>query len=245
MTNRKEREANKRAFKKMSPQEKAAYIFAYYKLPIFTGTVVLAVLISTIVHNITKKDPVLYVAYENIAVGETLDTKLTSGYIEYTEKNPKKQEVLVYADLYISDDPSFQDHQFAYASKMKVLGAVSAKQLDIVIMNQEAYDQMSASGFLVNLDAMKEYAPDFYAETKPYLQKNTVIISDNAVEYSLNEADTYEAETEEITNGVNASDFPVFRNAGVDGDVLIGIIANTTHLDEGLNYILYLLDGAE
>lgn len=225
----------------MTLAQKADYLFTYYKLPVFTAVVVIAVIISSVIHAVTKKEPVLYLAFVNTAVGEELDEKMTGGYISHEEYDPKKQEVLVYRDLYIDDDASVENHQYAYASRLKILGAISAKQMDVVLMNGDACRQMSESGLLMPLDEIKKDYPQQYSLLEPYITANTVIIDDNAIEYDLNEADTYEAVTEEVNNAVNVSSFPVFRNADMSGDVYMGIIANTTHPRGSANYIVYLL----
>ena len=48
-----ERAAVKKSFERMNLKEKAAYIFAYYKLPLFTAFVVLAVAVSSLYDYIT------------------------------------------------------------------------------------------------------------------------------------------------------------------------------------------------
>ncbi len=233
----KERREVREAFRKMTFGEKVSYICTYYKLPLFTAAVALIVLITTLVGNAVKKQPVLYAGWENVSFGEMLDHKLTDGYITFTQRAPKKYTVLVYRDLYISDEPSGENHQYAYASKIKVLGAISAKQMDLVVMNGEAYRQMSESGFLLDLSA--------YVELQPYLVSNQVIVEDNAVEYSLGESETYSSVTETAANAVDASGFPIFRNAGITENLYIAIIANSPRQEECLNYILYLLDAEQ
>ena len=100
----KERARLQDSFKQMTPGQKLDYIFAYYKLPLFTACVVVALLISSVWHALTKKETVLYVAYVNVTAGETLDRALTEGYLQYKELDPKKQEMIVYRNLYITED---------------------------------------------------------------------------------------------------------------------------------------------
>ncbi len=237
-----ERAAVKKSFQRMNFKEKAAYIATYYRLPLFTAFVVLAVLISSIYRQVTKKEVILYEAYINFVAGETLTGELTDDYLTYTERDPKKTDVLVYADLYIDEDPSIPDHQYAYASKMKILGAISSKKMDIALMNENGYEQMSASGFLMNIDAVLNLNPELREKLEPYITKGTVILEDNSVEYNLNEADSYEAVTEEVNNAINVSSFPVFTNAGIEDNLYIGVIVNTQHLDEVPVYLEYLLN---
>jgi hypothetical protein len=240
MTTRKRREENRKAFRNMSTSEKIDYIFAYYKLPIFTAVVAFIVLASTAYREITRKTVVLYTAYANISVGEDLDSQLTDGYISYRELDPKKQEVDVYRDLYLSDDASIENHEYAYACKIKVLGAISARKMDVILMNDEALMQISASGFLKDLTEIEEADPQLYASLEPYLCENTVILSDNSIAYSLGEDETYHAETEEVVNAVDVTSFPMFRNAGIDGSLYAGIIANTNHPVNSLAFLGYL-----
>ncbi len=235
-----ERAAVRRSFKRMNLKEKAAYIATYYKLPLFTAFVVIAVAVTSVIHQITKKDVVLYAAEVNIVMGEDLTRTLTEDFLSDQGLDIKKNEVLVYQGLYIDEDPANENHQFAYASKLKILGAINARQMDIVFMNDNAYSQMSSSGLLLPMDTALQQDPELYEQLKPFLREETVIIEDNSIEYDLNEADTYEAVTEQQINAVDVSSLPVFRNAQMDGSLYIGVIANTTHIEEVRAWLAYL-----
>ena len=229
------------SFKQMTPGQKLDYIFAYYKLPLFTACVVVALLISSVWHALTKKETVLYVAYVNVTAGETLDRALTEGYLQYKELDPKKQEMIVYRNLYITEDASVEDHQFIYASKMKLIGSIDASRLDVVLMDEDAYSQMSKSGFLYTFPDIADKNPEIIQELSPYITENDVIIEDNAVEYNLNEAEEYSAVTERRQNAIKVSGFPVFQKAGMSGEVYAGIIANTKRPRQSLAFLQYLL----
>ena len=237
-----ERAAVKKSFERMNLKEKAEYIITYYKLPLFTAFVVLVVAISSIYQYVTKKEEVLYLAYVNFVAGETLHGQLSDEYLTYTDRDPQKTDVLVYQDLYIDEDPSLADHQYAYASRMKILGAISASKMDVAIMNENAYKQLSASGLLLKTDMVLKPDPALYEQMKPYITAGTVILEDNSVEYNLNEAETYEAVTEEVENAIDVSEFPIFVNAGIKDKLYIGVIGNTRHIDEARTYLVYLLN---
>lgn len=136
----KEKAAQKAAFHAMSPAKKAEHIYTYYKWPILLVLLALIVLGSVLHRQLTKKDPVLYLAFLNVSVGEDLERQLTADYLTDAGLDARRQEVYLYKDLYISDDADTLNHEFAYASKMKLSGAISAKKLDLVLMNREAYD---------------------------------------------------------------------------------------------------------
>ncbi len=227
------------SFKKMTFREKVDYIITYYKFPIITAIIAAAVLISTVVNRLNRKEPVLYTAFANVVIGETLHAQLTDEYLVYAGKTAK-QEVATYEGLYISDDPATVDHQIAYASKLKLLGAVNTRQLDVVLMNKEAYDLFSSSGFLCNLDELLKKDQQLYHEISDLIQLNSVILDDNAVEYSLGEADEYISETADIKNGLDVSSAALLKDAGFPDTVYLGIIENSIHKEEAVNYIRYL-----
>ena len=231
---RQEKDSLRENFRNMSFRAKADYIFTYYKLPILLIMIAVFILSSGIYRHFTEKETVAYLGFVNVSVGTDLEHMLTQGFLEYTETDTKKNQVNVYSGLYIAMDPAAEDHEYAYASRMKVMAAVNARQLDIVLMNQEAYNIFSQSGYLLDLsDCMKEYSS--------YLTENDVVLEDNAIEFELNEADEHRVVTERAFNGIDISRFPLFQNAGFNAPVYAGILANSPRLSVSAEYLRYLL----
>ena len=192
----------------------------------------MGILVSGVYRAATKKDPVMYLACLNVSVGEDMEARLTEDYLTCRGLNPTRTEMRLYRDLYLSDDPAASDHEYAYASRMKLLATINSKQLDLVLMNREAYDLCSASGYLLDLTNLVDSA---------YLTANQVILEDNAVEYNLNEAQEYIAVTQTQSNAVELTQLSAFQEAGFSGSVYIGIIANTPRLPECQDYLDYLI----
>lgn len=236
----KERAARRDAFRQMRPADKADYLWEYYKLPVVLGLTALCLLCSTVYRQLTKKEAVLYTAHINVSVGEDLESKLNGGFIAASGASPKKAEVYLYQGAYLSDDPSPENHEYGYASKLKLMAAIEAKKLDIVLMNREAYDIYSQNGYL--LDLRRLFASDavLYPLVEPYLTLNRVILEDNAIEYALHETPRYQAVTEEAVNGLDVSLFPLFREAGFPEPIYLGVVANSPRLDAVAEYIAYL-----
>lgn len=235
-----ERAAHRAAFAQMSWGERAEYIFAYYKLELVIALIIIVALGSGIKYAITHKDAVLYVAYTNVSVSEEMDGRLGAGYLAARGIDERRNEVYLYRGLYLSENPSSSDHQYAYASRLKVLAAVDAQQLDIVLMNQESYDLLSAGGYLLDLDALAQSDPAFAEVAAGLLVENTVVLEDNALEVELGEADVYEAVTEDVVNAIDVTDAFGGRDA-LTGNIYLGIIGNSPRTDEALAYIAYLL----
>jgi hypothetical protein len=229
------------SFKKMTFSQKIDYIIAYYKFPVITAIIAAAVLISTAVERANRKQPVIYTAFANVGVGETLLEHFSDEYLVFAGKT-SKEGVVLYRDLYISDDSSSENHQYAYASKLKVLGAISSRKLDLVLMNKEAYDLFSSSGFLCNLDDLLKQDTKLHNKLSDLIISNTVITEDNSIEYDLGEAEEYTAETIEMKNGLDVSAAPCLASAGFPDTVYLGVIENSPRKDEALSFIGYLFE---
>ena len=239
-----ERRERYEAFRRMKPGEKADYIFTYFKLPLVLLLIAGVALGSLLLRAVTYKDPVLYLAYGNLAVGEEMNTRFTLGYLAYAGADIRHQQVYVYPGLYLSEDPAAENHEYSYASRLKTLAAINAKQMDVVLMNREAYDILSASGYLLDLGAaLRDQDPDALERLSPHLRENTVILEDNATEYRLREAESYQAETELVNNALDISSFPALEQGGFSGSVYLGVIANTPRLSQAIEYAEYLLLG--
>ncbi len=238
-------QAVREAFRRMGPKEKAGYILTYYWWAILLTTIAAVILGCVVYGRLTKKQPVLYAAFLNVAVGSDLEEMLRQGYLSFVGADPKKTDVLLYRDLYITEDPTDADHQMAYASRMKLMAVINGKLLDLVLMNRDAYDILSAADYLLDLSVLSGQDEALLREMETFLMENTVIVEDNALEIRLNEADTYQAVTKEITNGVDLSGLSLVRDAGFSDSVYLGIIANTPRLEECAGFLEYLLSAGE
>lgn len=241
----KEKASLREQFRNMRPAEKLQYVFTYYKWPILLGLMALAIGISTAVHFAKKREPVLYLAAVNTAWGSELEEALTAGFLNTEGYDPRKHEVYEYPDLYLSDNPAEENHAYAYASEMKLMAAINAAQMDLVIMNREAYDLLSGKGYLMDLQTLcaEEY-PELYRALEPYVVENTVVLSDNTLEVTLGEAEEIQKVTEQAANGMEVSGLPVFQSAEIDGKLYLGVVANSPRLPAVLAYLRYLIQSS-
>ena len=230
----KEKAAHKAAFQAMSPAEKAEHIFTYHKWTILLILLVLFVLGSIIHRQLTQKKPVLYLAVINTTFGEDVEKRLTEDFLTETGGDARRQEVYLYRDLYLSENADTLNHEYAYASKVKLSGAISAEKLDLVLMNKESYDIFSRQGYLLELTSLPE-------EFSSLLTENEVILSDNSVDYLLGNAAEEQFVTETVPNALAVSSLPLFRDAGFDGELYIGVVSNSTRQEEAEAYIRYLV----
>ena len=228
-----EKAAHRAAFREMSPAQRRDHIWTYYKWPILLGLLALVILGSTLRRELTRKEPAVYLALVNVSVGDTLEDALTAGYLEVQGLDTRKNEVYLYPGLYLSDNADTLNHEYAYASKMKLTGAISAQRMDLALMNREGYDLLSQQGYLLALSALPE-------ALAPLVTENEVVLSDNALEVLLGEAEEARRVTETVPNALALGSLPLFAEAGFDGDIYLGIIGNTPRLEAAEAYLHYI-----
>ena len=233
-----ERAENREALARMSLPQRLDHIFEYYKFPLVLILIAVVALGSVLYYRLTRKEALLFVACANVTVGDALEGALGEGFTRAIGENPGKREVRLYRNLYLSMDASVQNHEYAYASRLKLLAAMSSGQLDVVLMNREAYDIMSAGGYLLPLE--DQLSAELSQRLEGRLTENTVILEDNDIEHTLDESVPYRAETREVVNGILISSFPLLARADFSGDVYLGVIGNSARMDAVVQYIDYL-----
>ncbi len=221
--------------------QKLQYIWDYYKLPMAVCAIILYIIAYSVYGKITHKDVTLYTALVNVAAGDELTLDLGSRFLESEHIDPAKNELYLYSGLYLTDDEDNPYHEYTYASRIKILAAIDAEQMDVVLMNREAFDAFSQNGYLCDLDELlSEADPAFYQELKPYLIPNISILEDNAIDLYFDESVTYHAETEEYIMGLDLSASPLIAKAGFGEPVYLGVLANTPRKETAVSYLQYL-----
>lgn len=233
-----ERTENREALASMNPLQKIDHLLEYYRFPLVLLLIAAVALGSLLYYRLTRKETLLYVAYVNISIGDTLDSAISDGYVRAIGANPGNREVKLYRGLYLSQDATYQNHEYAYASQLKVMAAMTNGQLDVLLMNREAYDIMSAGGYLLPLE--DSLGANLQRRVDSQLTGNTVIIEDNDIEHRLDESIPYRAKTENVVNAIRISAFPLFADADFSGDVYLGVVGNSARLEAVLQYIDYL-----
>ena len=235
-----ERAERKLSFREMGLADRVDYLYTYYKLPILLGLIALFLLCGGVHRRITQKEAVLYAANINVSMGDDVEARVYEDFLTAAGYNPKRTEIYLYRALYLSDNAADSNHEYAYASRMKLLASINSKQLDVVLMNREAYDILSGNGYLLAMPDVFAQGESSCARLEPYMTANAVIVEDNSIEYNLNEADVYEAVTEEAVNAIELTEHPLFQRAGYPESVYLGVIANSVRLPAVHQYLAYL-----
>lgn len=200
-----------RNFKQLSAKQKLQYIWDYYKLHIIV-TVVLICAIFSIVKTVKRAGAVdLYIAYVNVAVDNKVTDALSgsSGLI-----------VSNYKDLLITEDPSSENLEYAYASSMKLTSALSADRLDVIIGDSYAMAYANKAEYLVDIeDFVEANNPKLLDKLKPLF-----LLDDNGKAYAI-----------------DVSALRPFADAGYSEPIYLGFIATDSHISSKLTLLSTLL----
>lgn len=227
-------------------RKRVQHIWAYYKFPLAVLCILLYFIGWNVYGRLTHKDVVLYTALVNVNAGETLTGQLGTDFTAWLEADASRYETQLYTGLYLTDDELNEWHEYTYASRMKILAAIEGKMMDVVLMNREAFDAFSQSGYLLDLDSLLSAEdPELYRALEPALVSNIVILEDNADDMALDDSLAYSAVTQEHRFGLDLSESPYIGQAGFGDRVYLGIVANTPRADAAVSYLRYLEgDGA-
>lgn len=226
--------------KNLKGTAKIRFIWDYYKIPIFLICVCIYAAGYIVWRNVTAEFPQLYVAYVNVEAGEALDRQLTEGFIDHLQPREKHSVVRAIRDLVLTENLQEVDGSYVYASQVKILSAIDNQQLDVVLMNKEAFDAFSQNGFLADLDSFaKEHD---LTNLEPYFIDNIEILSDNMTDVMTDPTIEYHSETTTYPMGIDISEFPCIKEAGFPDHVYLGIIANTERADNAAAFVAYLAE---
>lgn len=222
----------KEEFRALHGRKRVQYIWDYYKLPLAIACLIVLAAIYFIHRHLTDKDIVLYMAMVNVSIGENLEGELTDGFLEEASIDTAKNRFYLYKGLCLTEDSNNAQREYTYASQMKILGAVDSGQLDIVLVNQEAFDAFAQNGYLCNMETLLSEDTALYEEWKGDLVRNTVILEDAS--------SGQDAGTEEYPMGLELSKTRLFEAARLNGAVYLAVIKNSPRKNTVLSYLHYL-----
>ena len=235
-------EEQKWSVKDVHGTAKIGYIWEYYKLPIVIGCIFLYIAGYMLHGYLTHKDTVLSAALVNVS-NVISSEELSTDFLDYLGTDVRKNEVVLYEGLYLTDDETSPDYGYVYASNTKITASIAGQLLDVVLMDRKAFDMLAQKGCLCNIEEfLIQKDPDLYEKLRSDLVSNTVILKDNALDAQLDDSATYSAVTDKYPLGVKLTGSPLLPESGINGALYLGIISNAPHTDAAVEYLRYLTD---
>ena len=93
-----------KSFKEMTWKERFSQIWEYYRIPIFVGIAIFAVVFSLIKHFVTYQEPILNLAMVNAYIDDSKPTAIDDGIQLFLEDCQLEGEVSYNTSLYFQSD---------------------------------------------------------------------------------------------------------------------------------------------
>ena len=119
-------------------KQKIQYIWDYYKLPIVICLIILYIIGYTVHGHFSKKETLLYTGLVNISAGERLTDKLDRGFLNSLDADTSKTDMKLYTGLYLTDNPDDPNHEYTYASRIKIIASSCSSSMEAIIFIREA-----------------------------------------------------------------------------------------------------------
>ncbi|MCR5668026.1 MAG: hypothetical protein K6G05_03110 [Lachnospiraceae bacterium] len=202
-------------FKDLTTKKKLQFIWDYYKIHIIITAVIICSIFSIVktIRNNASYD--LYVAYINVATSDGFTDSIEDISDLKTDN---------YTDLLITEDPQGQNLEYAYASSIKVMSAISAEKLDVVIADSYGIEYANQSDYLVDLN---EFLGEEDASLLPTLDPDFL----------------YDASGKAYA--IDVSELSPFKEAGYTDSVYLGIVASENHQSEKAQFLSALASSAK
>lgn len=219
--------------------QRVRYLWDYYKLPFVILFILIYIPAFMLYRQITHKDTRLFVGLVNIAANDETNRQLSDDYSAYAQLNPRKENFMLYTGWYITTDKDSPYFDYTYASQLKILAAIDAEQLDVVLLDRESFDAFSQNGYLCNMKELLENT-SLYPALEPYIVSNVEFVEDNAKDINFDASIEFESVNKEFPMGLELTNSSVFADADYSDTIYLGVLANTPRAEEAIQYITYL-----
>ena len=201
-------------------KDKLAYYKEYY---LKTTLVIIAavILVGYIAYSmITAPSDTAFAAYLYNNTGSSMDTGLLDGFVEYAGIDTKEHDAYIDATMRYTSDASDYD---GYMGLEKSMAVIAAKELDVIIGDQEAFDYFAKS--------------ECFADITTILPEDLLAQFEDKLYYYTNE------ETgETLAVGIDVSDSPKLQEYHYYDYTtpLFGFIVNSNSLDNAVSFLRYI-----
>lgn len=244
-----EKEKEKAAFKKMTFKEKAGHIVMYYRYHILIGIAVIAILAWALNHyiiNPPKKSSLTLLFHTSVMDSDKVPDVQQALNEAFPELCTEDKEI----QITTLGTASGGDPQVEYATVMKAMAMVSAKELDLIIADRETGLDDVASEYLKPLHEV--FTEEEMARLRELADQQVQVDEDEdgeERESGIVEAElvTTDIDTdEEIVSGpypylINISYNETIREIFYDQDIYVGVVVNATNVEAAKEMIWYLL----
>lgn len=162
------REEQKKALSTMTPKEKFAYFWDYYKIHVFAAVVLIAVVISFVRQYMNNKDSALYAVLLNAGLTDSnseLSTVLAEEFQEYAQIDPEQYEVSIDTTISLSESVNAQ---YTIANQQKLFAMMQVGDVSAIVADTEHFESYAQHEYfydmksLLSVEELEKYGSYFY-----------------------------------------------------------------------------------
>jgi len=210
----------KEKLKDMSTRKKLSYLWEYYKIHALV-TIVLISILSYLIHSILTPniESQFYAAMVNNTISSEILEEYQADFAKQLQLDPETESVELNTSFMVSSNNEYS------MSMKEVLGTyIAAQQVDIMIAPQSVFADYAYYGFMEKLS--DQLPTDVYSS-----------LTDNFYITELEE------DTEKNVYGILLTDTKLYQNNANNSDpYILGIIANSKHKANAVEFIRYLFN---
>ena len=160
------KEQQKKSLKNMSPKEKLAYFWDYYKIHTGVAIIVLTLIVVFTYQFVTSKDYAFYAVLVNARSTGTnygLSELWAEEFLEYAQIDPDKYQVSIDTSITMS-----LDSQYDIANQEKMLAMMQAGIISAIVADTEAFEMYAQNEYFYDLESLltaeelEKYGPYLY-----------------------------------------------------------------------------------
>ena len=221
---RKEVIPEKQKLKNMTMKERFQYFNDYYRNKTIVTVIVIVALVSILYTVLSPKpDTILYAAIVNDSLDEEKKNDLITDFASKADIDLNSKEIMLDNSFFISDE----NPSVSMGSEQKLAVYINAKDVDVIITDEEHFAQYQNQGFFDNLS---EHLPtDLYSDLS-----NSFYLANDTEDNSVN------------AYGIYLDKSKVYKETGsIMEKPVIGIVTNSGNKEYSVEFIRYLFEELE
>lgn len=229
----------KEKWEMLDTKGRLSYIMDYYKYPILIGVCLIVAIVSLVTHYLNRKDSVFYIGLVNLPAMTETGASLSSSFGDYLEIDARKNEITVYTGLSVSEDEAGMYTQLGIANQVKLDTYLTSQMLDLILMDQTAFDYFEKFGFLHDMEQLLQDTGASERWTNHLVTGTT----DPAAYTHEGQQDEDTAEMDEpktYSMALDISDTVLARLPDLKGPVYLGVLINSPRTDTAVRFLEYL-----
>lgn len=205
--------------KNMSFKDKLWYIKEYYLVHIIIILIIVSIM-SSILINILKKDPIFNAFFVNVVISEEERQDILEDFLKYSELEKTNDFWNLDTSTQIILDEKVSDPVANQQYLLKLTAILSSKKLDVMITQKELVD------YFLTIDGFASLNDILPAE---FLENNKENL------YSAKNIDGVEN-----IYAINVVNSPLFKKIGIKQDIYFTIAKNSENIETSLKFLEYI-----